>query len=94
MGECVEALGQPELGEQFEGGRVDSVPAEVAVEVGMGFEQRDRDAAAGEQQAEHGPGRAGPHDAAPGFVGGSQLARFPIPVHRAALRTKGGLSPP
>src|SRR5262249_13216676 len=42
-----------------------------------------------EQQAEHGPGRAGPHDAATAFVGGSHLARFPIlglnpNAHRAA----------
>jgi hypothetical protein len=48
VGECVEAVGQPELGEQFEGGRVDGVPAKVAVEVGVGFEECDRDAAAGE----------------------------------------------
>ena len=86
MWESMEAVGQPELGEQLEGGRVNGVATEVAVEVGMRFEEDDRDAAAGEQQAEHGPSRAGPHDAAAGLGLGSQVACFWIPIHRVPLQ--------
>src|SRR5581483_8949599 len=49
VGELVEAVGEAELVEDFEGGRVDGVAAEVAVEGVVGFEQDDGDAAAGEQ---------------------------------------------
>src|SRR5207237_8188775 len=69
-----------------EGRRVNGVAAEIAVEVGMGFEEGDRDAAAGEEQAEHGPGRSGPHDTAACLGAGNDLARSVIRVHCVNLR--------
>ena len=60
---------QPDPIEDFEGGGVDGVAAEVAVEVVVVFQQRDIDALAGqEQRQEHAAGPAA-DDAAAGARG-------------------------
>ena len=51
VGEGEEFVEEVELVEEFEGGGMDGVAAEVAKEVGVLFEDGDRDAGAGEEEA-------------------------------------------
>ena len=59
-----EARAEAELVEQGQRGGVHGVAAEVAQEVGVLLQHRDRDAGAGQQQAEHHPGGAATDDEA------------------------------
>jgi hypothetical protein len=49
----VQGVGQADLVEDFQGGGVEGVAAEVAVKGRVRFEQGHRDAAAGQQQGQH-----------------------------------------
>ena len=73
VGELEEAFEEAEFVEDFEGGGVDGVAAEVAEEVLVLFEDGDVDAGAGEQEAEHHAGGASADDAEGG--GGGLLLR-------------------
>ena len=83
MRECGQLFAEPELVEQVEGGRVHGVPAEVPQEIGVLLQQHHPNAAAGEQQGQHHPGRpaAGHAD-----IGGDRVdahARSPRSRHRS-----------
>ena len=67
-----EIVEQAELVHQLQRGGVDGVAAEVAQEVGVLLEDDDIDPGAGEEEAEHHPGRPAARDAAggPGPVAG------------------------
>ena len=59
-----ELLEQPQLAHDLEGRRVDRIASEVAQEIGVFFENENRDAGSGEQKAEHDAGGAPARDAA------------------------------
>ena len=59
-----DAVEQVNLVEHLQSRRMDSVAPEVAIEVGVGFEQADLDALARQQQAEHDASRPTAHDTA------------------------------
>src|SRR5438067_13657011 len=61
---------QSQLIEQFEGGRMDGVAAEVAQKIGMLLEHADIDASAGEKEAHHHTGGTATGDAAAGLDAG------------------------
>jgi hypothetical protein len=67
--ECEEFFKEAELVEEFEGGGVDGVAAEVAKEVFVFFEDGDGDTGSGEEEAEHDAGWASADDAAGGWRG-------------------------
>ena len=81
VGNLEEVFEQAEFVEEFEGGGMDGVSAEVAEEVFMLFEHDDADAGAREQIAGHDAGGASADDAA-GCVGrfrhGALIACFPL----------------
>jgi hypothetical protein len=57
MGELEDAIEQTKLVEHLQRRRNDAIAAELAAEVSVPFQERDRDALAREQQGEHDPGR-------------------------------------
>jgi hypothetical protein len=81
VGKVQQLLGQAELVEQPQGGRVQGVAAEVTQEVGMLLQHQDLDPGPGQQQPQHGPGRATAGDAA-GDLGPQDLGRRPVPRRR------------
>ena len=59
-----ELVEQPELVHDLEGRGMDRIPAEIAQEVGMFFEDENRDPGSGEQKAKHHAGGTPAGDAA------------------------------
>ena len=62
-----ELLKEPELMHQLERGRMNRIATKVAQKIGVLLKNRDLDARAREQKAEHHAGRPSAYDAAPGF---------------------------
>ncbi len=66
MRELQKFFEQAKLEHQLQRGRMDRVAAEIAKEVGMLFQHHHVNAGAGQEKAEHHPGRAAARNAAPG----------------------------
>jgi hypothetical protein len=84
-----ELVGQAQLVEQLQRGGVHGVAAEVAEEVGVLLQHRHLDPGAGQQQSQHHPGRAAPHDQARRVL----THRRP-PSHASGHRRSGSPAPP
>jgi hypothetical protein len=68
MAELMEAIGEADLIEDFEYGRVEGVATELPVEVLMRFEQRNRNPLANEEQRQDHSAWPASDDAARGFL--------------------------
>ncbi len=68
VGQIEQAVGQADLIQHLQRGSVHGVSAEIAVEVAMQLEERDRHASTGQQQSQEHACGAGTDDAAAGFV--------------------------
>ena len=73
VGNFVELVSQSDLVEDFHHRGMNGVAAELAVEILVHFEQRHRDAAAREEQRQHGAARPSAHDAARGLLDGADF---------------------
>src|ERR1700738_2305605 len=91
-----ELVKQSELVHDLEGRGMDRIPPEIAQEIGMFFENENRDPGSGEQEAEHHPRGAPTGDAAANRNLGihHDILRPPLPApahHRLHGRRRWGM---
>src|SRR5713226_2308904 len=86
MGELMEAIGQADLVEDFQNGRVEGVPTELAVEVLVCLEQRHGDPLACQEQSQHHPARSASDHAAAGFLHIADIVHGSLARSRSRLR--------
>src|SRR5712692_6357280 len=68
MAELMQTIGETDLVEDFQNGRVERVAAKLAVEILVGFEQRNRNPLARQEQRQYHPARPASDHAASGLV--------------------------